>query len=253
MRITFLGTGTSSGVPRIACDCGVCRSADPHNQRLRCSLLIEHEGRAIVIDTPPDLRTQSLRQGLRRLDALLFTHAHADHLYGLDDVRCFRLDEREPLPCYADALTRERIAVVFDYAFRSGHPSSVPQLALHAAETATTLWGLPVQPIPVQHGRLPVLGYRFGRFAYVTDCSAIPAASMALLHGVDVLVLGALRHREHPTHFSVAQALAAIAAIGPRQAWLTHIAHDLDHSATEASLPAHVRLAYDGLTLELEA
>lgn len=251
MRVTFLGTGTSVGVPRIGCACPVCRSPDPRNQRLRCSLLVEDRDRVILVDTTPDLRTQALRQGLRRLDAVLFTHAHADHLYGLDDVRCLCLDRREPLPCYADAQTRERIEVVFDYAFRADHQSSVPQIVLRPAEEEFELWGLRVQPIPVLHGRLPVLGFRLGSFAYVTDCSAIPEPSMARLHGVEVLVLDALRYREHPTHFNVDQALAVIAALEPRQAWLTHLAHDLDHATAEARLPAGVRLAYDGLVLDL--
>jgi phosphoribosyl 1,2-cyclic phosphate phosphodiesterase len=251
MRVTFLGTGTSVGVPRIGCDCSVCRSPDPRNQRLRCSLLVEHRDRAILVDTTPDLRTQALRQGLQRLDAVLFTHAHADHLHGLDDVRCFCLDRSEPLPCYADARTRERIEVVFDYAFQDDHLSSVPQIVLRPAEEEFELWGLRVQPIPVLHGRLPILGFRLGPFAYVTDCSAIPAPSMARLRGVEILVLDALRYREHPTHFNVDQALSAIAALKPRQAWLTHLAHDLDHEPADAKLPPSVRLAYDGLILDL--
>jgi phosphoribosyl 1,2-cyclic phosphate phosphodiesterase len=250
MKVTFLGTGTSVGVPRIGCDCAVCRSADPRNQRLRCSLLIEHQGRAILVDTPPDLRTQALRHGIRRLDAVLFTHGHADHLHGLDDVRCFCFDRDAPLPCYADGRTLERIGRVFDYAFQNDHPSSVPQLSLHRIDGPFELCGLAVEPVVVCHGELPVLGFRLGAFAYVTDCSAIPDASKARLRGLDTLVLGALRHQPHPTHFNVSQALDAIAELLPRRAFLTHVAHNLDHPATNASLPDPVRLAYDGLILE---
>ncbi|MFH1568024.1 MAG: MBL fold metallo-hydrolase, partial [Gemmatimonadota bacterium] len=162
MRVTFLGTGTSVGVPRIACDCPVCSSPDPRNQRLRCALLLEVPGGNILVDTPPDLRTQVLRQGLRTLDAVLFTHAHADHLHGLDDVRCYGFDREAPLPCFADERTVARIRHVFDYAFAGGHPSSVPRLELRPIEGPFRLLGLEVVPVPVLHGRLPVLAFRVG-------------------------------------------------------------------------------------------
>lgn len=252
MRITFLGTGTSVGVPRIACDCAVCRSDDPRNQRLRCSLLVEGDGGTILVDTTPDLRTQALRHGLRRLDAVLFTHAHADHLHGLDDVRCFCFDRDAPLPCYADAATVGRIEQVFDYAFRADNPSSVPQLSLHVIDGPFGVCGLRVEPVPVLHGPLSVLAFRLGSFAYVTDCSAIPPASRQCLQGLDTLVLDALRFRRHPTHFCLDEALAAIDELHPRRALLTHIAHDFDHGAVDAGLPDHVRLAYDGLTLDFD-
>lgn len=250
MKLTFLGTGTSVGVPRIGCDCAVCRSAVPENERLRCSLLVENQGQSILIDTTPDLRTQALRHDIRRLDAVLFTHGHADHLHGLDDVRTFCFERGTPLPCYADGRTIHRITTVFDYAFRTDNPSAVPQLSLHSIDGPFDLCGLRVDPVTLYHGRLPVLGFRFGPFAYLTDCSAIPDESMARLHDLDTLVLDALRHRPHPTHFNVAQALEIIAQLRPRRAYLTHIAHDLDHHPTNAALPAHVELAYDGLILE---
>ena len=248
----MLGTGTSVGVPRIACDCAVCSSDDPRNHRLRCSLLIEDAGAAILVDTPPDLRTQVLRHGLRQLDAVLFTHAHADHLHGLDDVRCFSISRGAPLPCYADQSTIERIRHVFDYAFHTHHASSVPQLELHTIDGPFSLLGLAVEPVPVLHGRLPVLAFRVGGFAYVTDCSSSPPASMRALRGLDVLVLDALRHREHPTHFNVTQALEVAAELTPGRTYLTHIAHDLDHATTNAALPDRVELAYDGLGLEID-
>ena len=250
MKITFLGTGTSVGVPRIGCHCPVCTSTDPKNERLRCSLLVESEEAIFLIDTTPDLRTQALRYRIERVDAVLFTHAHADHLHGLDDVRCYCYDRDTPLPCYANSATLERIRQVFDYAFSDGHPSSVPQLSLHPIEAPFELCGQSVEPVTVYHGKRPVLGFRFGPFAYVTDCSSIPAESMQRLRGLDTLVLDALRHKEHPTHFNVAQALTVIAELCPRRAFLTHIAHDLDHQTTNQSLPSHVQLAYDGLILE---
>jgi phosphoribosyl 1,2-cyclic phosphate phosphodiesterase len=238
------------GVPRIACDCAVCRSDDPRNKRLRCSVLIENQGQQILVDTTPDLRTQALRHDIRRLDAILFTHGHADHLHGLDDVRCFCFARETPLPCYADQRTIARIEQVFDYAFRIDNPSAVPQLSLRRIDGPFVLCGLEIEPVRVYHGRLPVLGFRFGPFAYVTDCSAIPDASVEGLRDLDTLVLGALRHRLHPTHFNIEQALAAAEMLRPRRTFFTHVTHDLDHRTTSAQLPDRVELAYDGLVLE---
>ncbi|MEW6750159.1 MAG: MBL fold metallo-hydrolase [Candidatus Latescibacterota bacterium] len=251
MRVTFLGTGTSVGVPRIACHCAVCRSADPRNQRLRCSILMAEGDTRALVDTTPDLRTQVLRFGVKRIDAVLFTHAHADHLHGLDDVRCFCLDRDAPLPCYADRNTLARIRHVFDYAFDSEYPSTVPQLTLHPIQGPFPVGGLCVEPVPVYHGKLPILGFRVGGFAYVTDCSRIPPPSLERLRGLDTLVLNALRPRPHPTHFSVAQAVDVVQEVRPRRALFTHIAHDLEHQATNARLPPHVQLAFDGLVLEV--
>ncbi len=253
MRVTLLGTGTSSGVPRVACDCAVCLSPDPKNNRLRCSILVEGSEGNILVDTTPDLRLQALRQGLRQVDAVLFTHAHVDHLYGLDDLRSFCFERQAPIPCYADEGTLGRIRHVFDYAFKPAYKNmreSVPQLSLHPIDGPFEVCGCQVEPLTVYHGQLPVLSFRFGSFAYVTDCNAIPPASLGRLRGLEVLVLDALRHKDHPTHFSVAQALEVVAELRPRRAFFTHIAHDLDHRLTNATLPPGVELAYDGLTLE---
>ena len=252
MKITFLGTGTSVGVPRIACDCPVCFSDDPKNKRLRCSVLIENQTHAVLIDTAPDLRQQALRHAIKKIDAVLFTHSHADHLHGLDDVRAYCFERDAPLPCYGDTLTLERINRVFDYAFNSPYKHALPQLDLHLIEGRFELFDLVIDPVTVYHGRLPVLGFRFGAFAYVTDCNSIPDESMAKLENLDVLVLDALRYREHPTHFSVDQALEIIHSLQPGKAFLTHIAHDLDHYTTNTALPDHVELAYDGLVLDID-
>ena len=250
MRVSFLGTGTSVGVPRPACACPVCRSEDPRNQRLRCAILVEYDGCSILVDTPPDLRTQVLRHRVEKLDAVLFTHGHADHLYGLDDLRCFCFRRQAPLPCYADQPTLDRILHVFDYAFAVPARRGVPQLELRPIDGPFSLAGRLIEPVPVGHGDTPVLAFRFGGFAYATDCSSIPPASMDRLRGLDTLVLDALRHRPHPTHFNLEQALAVVADLAPRRALFTHIAHDLDHQQTNALLPAGVELAFDGLVLE---
>lgn len=253
MKLTFLGTGTSTGVPVIACDCPVCTSTDQRNHRTRASLLIEKDGHRIIIDTSPDLRQQVLRAGLRRLDAVLFTHSHADHVGGLDDLRGFNVAQRARIPCYGDAETIQNIRTRFPYMF-NGHLyfGAKPELTMHLAAGAFQLFGMEIAPVAVYHGWLPVLGYRLGHFAYVTDCNAIPAASLEVLHGLDVLVLGALRHQPHPTHFTVAEALQVVEVLKPQRTWFTHIAHDLDYQRASEELPSGVELAYDGLVIDLE-
>ena len=217
MKVTFLGTGTSTGVPRIGCHCPVCTSADPKNKRLRCALHLAHQGHSILVDTGPDLRTQALCFQIDQVDCVLFTHGHADHLHGLDDVRTYCFGRDEPLPCYADQRTIERIERVFDYAFDTNAPSSTPQLALHPIAGPFTACGLEIEPLTVYHGRAPVLAFRIGAFAYVTDTNRIPNAAMNQLQNLDVLVLDALRHKKHPTHFNVAQALEIVAKLNPTQ------------------------------------
>jgi phosphoribosyl 1,2-cyclic phosphate phosphodiesterase len=253
MRILFLGTGTSHGVPAIQCRCAVCTSPDPRNLRARCAVIVSEGGRTVLVDTPPELRQQSIRFHLERVDAVLFTHSHADHIFGLDDIRRFNDLQGGEMPCYGSRETLADLERAFRYVFvETQAGGGKPRLTLHAVEAGPFVAaGINVEAIPILHGRLPVFAFRFGAFAYVTDVSEIPPASRERLRGLDTLVLGALRHRPHPTHFSVTQALEAVAELQPRRAFFTHIAHDLEHRETDSALPPGVRLAYDGLLLEL--
>jgi phosphoribosyl 1,2-cyclic phosphate phosphodiesterase len=253
-RVTFLGTGTSHGVPMVGCDCATCRSTDSRDKRLRPSIYLEVAGGpAVLVDTGTDLRQQALTCGISRVDAILFTHSHADHIMGLDEVRRFNAIQRAAIPAYADAHTAADIRRTFHYIFNPPEQKGggVPQIDLHTIEGPFDFRGLSIVPVTVFHGSRPILGFRFGTFAYLTDCNRIPDQSWPLLQGVDVLVLDALRHRAHPTHFTVAEALEVVARLGPQQTYLTHICHDLPHAATNASLPAGVALAYDGLRLDI--
>ena len=252
MRLTFLGTGTSTGVPTLACRCPVCTSSDPRDKRTRPSVLLEFDGRAVVIDTAPDFRQQALREGMERLDAVLFTHTHADHVLGLDDVRVFYFRQRQPIPIYANSRSMDDIRRIFSYIFDQTYPyGGIAKLDPHMIDGPFDLWGERLTPLPVFHGNLPVLGFRFGKAAYVTDFSAIPDSTIPLIEGLDVLILDALRHKPHPTHSSLEQSLEWVERLKPRRAFFTHIAHELGHEATNAVLPPHVRLAYDGLRLDL--
>jgi phosphoribosyl 1,2-cyclic phosphate phosphodiesterase len=232
----------------------VCRSTDPRDVRLRPSVYLEVPDHVrILVDTTPDLRQQALRHRLRRIDAILFTHSHADHILGLDEIRRFNTLQGGAIACYADGPTWEVLKKTFYYAF-DGLPregGGVPQLDDVEITGPFAVGGVRVEPVPVWHGRMPILGFRFGSFAYVTDCSGIPEGSWPLLRGVDTLVLGALRDEPHPTHFTVAQAVEVIARIGPRRAYFTHMNHDLGHAVTNARLPRGVELAYDGLVLDV--
>jgi phosphoribosyl 1,2-cyclic phosphate phosphodiesterase len=253
MRLTFLGTGTSTGVPTIGCVCRVCTSRDPHDQRTRPSLLLEHGGHVVVIDTTPDFRQQALREKISRLDAVIFTHGHADHVLGLDDTRVFYFRQRVPLPIYADDCTMATLRMVFAYVFDQTYKyGGVGKLDPHRINGAFSLGGLEFIPVPVMHGDLPVLGFRFGKAAYVTDFSTIPEPSLDLLEDLDVLILDALRHKPHPTHSNLEQSLELVEQLKPKRALFTHIAHELGHEETNASLPAHVRLAHDGLRIDVD-
>ena len=260
LRVTVLGTGTSHGVPMIGCTCAVCLSSDPRDRRTRPSVLLEiiagnREPFTVLIDTSTDLRAQALAYGVRRVDAILFTHSHADHVMGFDEVRRFNVMQKSAIPCYADAQTAHDLRSVFAYVFRKGPivGGGVPQVTLFELGGPFSLGGIEIVPVPIMHGPRPILGYRVGTFAYLTDCSAIPDASWPLLEGVRVLVVDALRDRPHPTHFTVAQAIDVAARLGTDRTYFTHICHDLPHAATSARMPAGVDLAYDGQVIELHA
>lgn len=252
LRVTMLGSGTSTGVPVIGCDCAVCTSADPRNHRLRPGLWLELPAGSLLIDTPIDLRVQALAHRIPRVDAVLFTHAHVDHTFGLDDLRIYNFRQRAAIPCYGSEETLARLRQTFAYCFEPGQEGGgKPRLELVPVDGRFEVLGTEVQPIPVWHGETAVLGYRLGRFAYVTDVSKIPEASFALLAGVEVLILGALRWRPHPTHFSIGEAIAAARRIGARRTLLTHLTHDVDATALREPLPPGVELGHDGLLLEL--
>jgi phosphoribosyl 1,2-cyclic phosphate phosphodiesterase len=266
LRVTVLGSGTSHGVPSIGCDCAVCRSTDPRDKRTRPSILIElpadrPAGPAaaavgtILVDTSTDLRTQALANDVRRVDAILFTHHHADHVFGLDDVRRYNQMQRASIPCFGDRATLDLLRAMFSYIFNPPPQvgGGLPQLSLFPVAGPFSLGGVEIVPVPLFHGRLPVLGFRIGGFAYLTDCNRIPDESWPLLTadgGVRTLILDALRDRSHPTHFSVSEALEVVDRLAPERTYFTHICHDLPHAATCARLPRGVELAYDGLVVE---
>ena len=242
--VLVLGSGTSHGVPMIGCDCAVCKSDDPRDARSRASILITVPGEAsILVDTSPDLRAQALQHGLRRVDAILYTHSHADHVMGLDEVRRYNAIQAVPIACFADAQTLADLARTFDYVFNPprGPSGGVPQLVPFRTFT----------PVPLSHGSRQIYGYRLGNFAYLTDCSGIPETSWPLLEGVETVILDALRERPHPTHFSIGESLEIVKRLKPERAFFTHMCHELGHLATCARLPEGVELAYDGLSFDI--
>ncbi len=253
MKLTFLGTGTSTGVPIVGCRCPVCTSPAPHDKRTRPSVLLEYAGRTVVIDTTPDFRGQALREKIERVDAVVFTHAHADHVLGLDDVRPFFFRQQNPIPIYADTRSMESLRRIFTYIFEQTYAyGGILKVDPHLIDGPFELWGERVVPIPVLHGNLPVLGFRLRKMAYVTDFSAIPEEAIPLLEGLDVLILDALRYKPHPTHSTVENSLRLVEQLKPARAYFTHIAHELQHEEANAKLPPNVHLAYDGLKIELD-
>jgi len=259
VKVTFLGTGTSHGVPMIGCDCETCTSGDPRDRRLRPSIFVETAaagaqpaGTAVLVDAGPDLREQALRHRIRRVDAILFTHGHADHILGIDDVRRFNSLMKRSMPCYGDARTHEDIRKTFHYVFDVATPKGggLPALELSRVDGPFRIGDLDVQPIPLLHGARPILGYRFGPFAYLTDCNSLAPEAWGRLEGLDTVVIDALREEPHPTHFSLGEAIDAARRIGARRTFFTHMCHHLRHEPTNARLPDGMALAYDGLVLD---
>lgn len=255
-QLIFLGTGTSHGIPVIGCGCPTCTSPNPKNQRTRCSLALGLPEGNVLIDTPPDLRVQLLREGIGLVHAVLYTHEHADHLFGLDDLRVFAYYLDHDLPIYCDRVVEERIRSTFDYAFdlaTQAYPAGgVPRLVFRPVTgDPLELLGTRVIPIPLRHGRYHVWGYRFGNVAYCTDTNEIPAESVPLLEGLEVLVLDCLRQQPHATHFSLEEAIETARRLAPKRTLFTHMCHDLEHEATSAALPPGMELAYDGMQIPL--
>ncbi|MEM0999603.1 MAG: MBL fold metallo-hydrolase [Bacteroidota bacterium] len=253
MKLTFLGTGTSQGVPVITCTCEVCRSPDPRDKRLRCSVLLEVGDKVIVIDTGPDFRQQMLREQVMQLDGVVFTHPHKDHIAGMDDVRAFNFRQRRPMDIYANELTLSALKREYAYVFAEDRYPGIPDIRVHLLNGAPfEAAGIELIPIPVMHYKMPVLGFRIGDLAYITDANYIPPESLAKLHGVKVLVLNALRKTEHLSHFSLSQAIAMSRQIGPQHTYLTHISHLMGrHAIVSEELPANVTIAHDGLSIAL--
>jgi phosphoribosyl 1,2-cyclic phosphate phosphodiesterase len=260
LELTVLGSGTSMGVPTLGCHCAVCSSSDAHDKRTRPSILLSRTENGIihnvVIDTTPDFRFQALRAGIDRLDAVVFTHAHADHILGFDDIRPYNMRQKMAMPVYASDATIETLRRTFAYVFAPAPSGTViPEVTLHPIHGAFELLGATFTPIPAEHGPWEVLGFRVGGMAYLTDFSRLPDSSKALLTDLDDFILDALRDEPHPMHQSVEQAVALVRELRPRRAWFTHIAHDLPHAATNARLAEmglpNVQLSYDGLRFEV--
>ncbi|HET7873546.1 MAG TPA: MBL fold metallo-hydrolase [Terriglobales bacterium] len=251
--LTVLGSGTSMGVPTLGCDCRVCTSADPHDQRTRPSVMLEYGGRCVLIDTTPDFRQQAIRERISRIDAILYTHAHADHILGLDDVRPLSFRHPDKVPLYAHEKTAGAMESIFRYIFDANYKyGGIARVQMNRINGSLELFGVRFHPVPIMHGDAEIHGFRFGSAAYLTDFSEIPSASMDQLRDLDILFLDALRHRPHPTHSTVENSLRLVDELKPRRAFFTHISHDLAHEETNRALPEHVRLAHDGLKLEFE-
>jgi phosphoribosyl 1,2-cyclic phosphate phosphodiesterase len=251
--LTVLGSGTSMGVPTIGCTCAVCHSPDARDRRTRPSILLEYGGKFVLIDTTPDFREQAIREKIRQVDAVLYTHTHADHILGIDDLRPLSFRRDGAIPLYARPEAAEFLRTMFRYIFDADYKfGGIARVQLKAIEGPVALFGARFDPVKVIHGETEIYGYRFGSAAYLTDFSDIPDESFAQLHDLDILFLDALRHKPHPTHSTVENSLRIVDRVKPQRAFFTHICHDLPHEATNATLPEHVRLSYDGMKLEFE-
>jgi len=252
LKITVLGSGTSTGIPVIGCRCAVCLSDHPYNQRTRCSALLSYGKYNILIDTSTDLRQQVLREDIRHIDAVFYTHSHADHVHGIDDLRGFNLRSKLPIPLYGSEQTLATIRSSFNYIFDKSEPVSyIPRLKLHPLNQAIELFGLKMTPIPMQHGRMQSFGYRCGPFAYLTDCNSIPSSSLDLLQDLELLILDGLRFTRHNTHFNIPQAIEMAQTIKAKQTLLTHLSHEIDHPVHDQELPEGINLAHDGQQFNL--
>lgn len=252
IKITFLGTGTSQGIPIINCSCHVCTSNDPYNKRLRTSISVQTENTHLLIDTTPDFRTQLLRNPLPRLDGVIFTHAHADHIYGIDDLRRYNQLQKNRIPVYAGHSTLSRLKTLFDYAFGNGTlRPGLPNLSGIEIDGPFYLNDLLISPIKLIHGEQEIYGYRIGNVAYCTDVNKIPEESYPLLENLDILILDALRETPHPTHFSVDEAIAEAKKISAKKTFFVHMSHKIEHQSRQATLPAGMNFAYDGLVLSV--
>jgi phosphoribosyl 1,2-cyclic phosphate phosphodiesterase len=251
--ITILGSGTSMGVPTLGCDCRVCTSTDPRDRRTRPSVAIRWDQHCILIDTGPDFREQALREGIRDIDAILYTHSHADHILGLDDLRPLSYRNKHKIPLYADEVTASTIEKVFDYTFASDarYPNRA-RVEMHRIHGPVDIFGVPFQPIPLLHGEMEVTGFRFGNAAYLTDMNHIPDSSLALLENLDVAILDALRHTPHPSHATLPESIEWANRLAPRMTYFTHMSHEILHAETDSALAENMRLTYDGMQIQFE-
>jgi len=251
--LTVLGSGTSMGVPTIGCDCPVCHSPDPHDRRTRPSILLQFGGKTVLIDTTPDFREQAIRERITQIDAVLYTHTHADHILGIDDLRPLSYHREGKIPLYARPESVDFLRNMFKYIFDANYKfGGLARLELKPIDGSFELFGTTFEPVPIIHGETEIYGYHFGDAAYLTDFSSIPKSSYGLLQNLDVLFLDGLRHKPHPTHSTIENSIRIADELQAKRVFFTHICHDLPHEKTNAALPAHVRLSYDGMKLEFE-
>lgn len=252
MYITFLGTGTSIGVPLVGCNCPTCSSSNPKNRRYRSSIYIEVDNLKLLIDTSPEMRLQFLENDITAVDSILFTHAHADHIMGFDDIRAINRLQKGKIPCYGNENTILEIKRVFNYIFSTSQiGGGIPHITLNTVNSTFEISGVPIVPLPVKHGKLDILGYKIGRVAYITDCSTIPFSTMDLLTDIDVLIIDALRYKSHPTHMNIEEALNVVNTLKVKSAYFTHLSHKLEHNTVNKKMPSNVQLAYDRLRIEV--